>query len=448
MERLVFPKDFVWGTSTASYQIEGATREGGRGECIWDTFARKPGATYAGENGDIACDHYHRYEEDVALMAELGFNSYRFSIAWPRIIPAGRGKVNPEGIAFYRKLCDKLHKRNISTCATIYHWDLPQPLEDEGGWANRSVLDAFEEYVKVCFKELGDVIDMWFTVNEPYCIAYLGYLYGVHAPGHRDLQKAQAAVHHVNMAHGIAVKEYRKTGLKAPIGIVWNLVTDRPATASAADVKAAELSRSLFSEVFVYPCLGKGYPEVITKEFNFNLPVKDGDLETIAQPIDFIGINYYFESPVAADEKAQFKFSHKPFWQESTAMGWPIIPGGFKRQLEWIAGVSKGAFGKAEIPIYITENGYACEDTVTGGRVHDAERIKYLQRHLAVCADVIKMGIPLKGYYVWSLIDNFEWAFGHTKRFGIIHVDFNTLKRTPKDSAYFFRDVIAGFGDW
>jgi len=448
MEKLVFPNDFVWGTATASYQVEGAAHEGGRGECIWDTFSRKPGAVYAGENGNVACDQYHRYKEDVALMSELGFNSYRFSIAWPRIIPEGKGKVNPEGIAYYRKLCEELHSKGITACATLYHWDLPQALEDSGGWPDRSILGAFEEYVKVCFKELGDLIDMWITINEPLCVAYLGHLDGVHAPGHRDLQKALAAAHHVNMAHGIAVREYRKTGLKAPIGITWNPSTPRPATNSDADKKAAEIARAVNTEIFMFPCLGKGYPKLLAQETNYTIPIKDGDIEIIAQPIDFIGVNYYHEFPIAADENAPFKFSIKPFWQETTAMGWSITPGGFERQLEWIAEISKGAFGKAEIPIYITENGCAYDDTVTAdGRIHDRERIKYLYQHLAACANVIKKGVPLKGYYVWSLLDNFEWSFGYTRRFGIIHVDFKTMKRTPKDSAYFFRDTIAGYGE-
>jgi len=449
MDKYVFPKDFIWGSATAAYQVEGATREGGRGEGIWDAFARKPGAVYNGENGDIACDQYHLYAQDAELMTQIGFNSYRFSIAWPRIIPGGRGKVNPEGIAFYRKLCDELHKRGISTCVTLYHWDLPQPLEEEGGWANRSVLDAFEEYVKVCYKELGDIVDMWITINEPYCIAYLGHLFGVHAPGHCDMQKALAAVHHVNMAHGIAVREYRKTGLKAPIGITWNMDTPRPATANEADIKAAEIARAINTEVFVFPALGKGYPELVTKELNLALPIKDGDLQTIAQPIDFIGVNYYFENPVAADKTVPHKYSTKPFWQDTTAMGWPIVPCGLERQLEWITAVSKGAFGKAQIPIYITENGCAYEDEVTADdRIHDKKRIEYLQQHLAACANAMKKGVPLKGYYVWSLMDNFEWAYGYSKRFGVIHVDFQTQKRTFKDSAYFFRDVIAGFGEW
>jgi beta-glucosidase len=448
MEKLIFPKDFLWGTSTAAYQVEGAVYEGGRGESIWDTFSRKPGAVYAGENGNVACDQYHRYAEDVSLMAELGFNSYRFSIAWSRIMPEGRGKVNQEGIAYYRRLCEELRKHNIHTCATIYHWDLPQKLEDEGGWTNRAVVDAFEEYAKVCYKELGDLIDMWITINEPFCIAYLGHLFGVHAPGYRDQQKALTAAHHVNLAHGVAVREYRKTGLKAPIGITWNPDTPRPATLNKADMEAALRARAFSTEIFIFPCLGKGYPQIITSNPVYKIPVKDGDLEIIAQPFDFIGINYYFESPMAFDENSQIKSESRPSWQETTHMGWPITPAGLERQLLWIAEISKGAFGKSEIPIYITENGCAYEDVVSAdGRIHDKERIKYLQQHLAVCADVIKKGVPLKGYYVWSLLDNFEWAYGYTKRFGVIHVDFMTLKRTPKDSAYFLRDTIAGYGD-
>jgi len=449
MERLVFPKDFLWGTATAAYQVEGAAHEGGRGESIWDTFCRKPGAVYAGENGDTACDHYHRYAEDIALMAELGFKSYRFSIAWPRIIPTGRGKINPEGVAFYRRLCEELHKHDMSACATLYHWDLPQPLEDAGGWPDRSIVDAFEEYAGVCFKELGDLVDMWFTINEPLCVANIGYSYGRHAPGIRDPQKALDAVHHLNMAHGIAVKAYRKTGLKAPIGIAWNPVTPRPATLRAADKKAAETARAIETEIFMFPCLGKGYPELVTKELKLVFPVKNGDMETIAQPIDFIGFNYYSENPVAADAKAQYKYSIRPSWQNCSDMPWPTVPGGLERMLVWIAEISKGAFGKNEIPIYITENGYARKDEIENdGRVHDRERIEYIKQHLSVAADLVKKGIPLKGYYMWSFMDNFEWLWGYTKRFGIVHIDYFTQKRTPKDSAYFMRDVIAGFGEW
>ncbi len=454
MEKLIFPEDFVWGTATASYQVEGATREGGRSESIWDTFPRKPGAVYAGENGDIGSDQYHRYAEDAALMAKLGLKSYRFSIAWTRILPGGSGKINPEGVAYYRRLCEELHKYDITACATLYHWDLPQVLQDKGGWTNRSVLSAFEEYVKACYETLGDLVDTWITINEPYCIAYLGHLYGNHAPGMRDLEKALAVVHHVNMAHGIAVREYRKTNLKAPIGITWNLDTPRPATLKPEDKKAADIARAIHTEVFLFPCLGKSYPELVTKELGLAFPIENGDMETIAQPIDFIGVNYYFENAVTFDENALFKFSVEPSWQEKTVMGWHIVPAGLERQLEWIAEISRAVkFSdgscKNELPIYITENGFAREDIVTSDdRVHDKERIEYLQKHFTVCADAIKKGIPLKGYYLWSLVDNFEWAFGYTRRFGIIHVDFVTLKRTLKDSAFFMRDVIAGFGEW
>jgi len=382
----------------------------------------------------------------------LGFKSYRFSIAWPRIIPEGRGKINPEGIAYYRSLCEELHKYGIHTCVTLYHWDLPQILEDKGGWTNRSIVNAFEEYVKVCYKELGDLVDMWITINEPFCAAYLGYLYGVHAPGIRDQKKALAAAHHLNMAHGAAVKEYRKTGLKAPIGITWNPNTPRPATLSEADKHAADLSRAFSTEIFMFPCLGKGYPELLKGKVLDAIPMEAGDIDTIAQPIDFIGVNFYMESPEAVNEAAEesnpLNFNSKPSWQDTTDMNWPITPGGLERQLLWITEISKGAFGKSEIPIYITENGSAYDDTVTNGRIHDKGRIEYFKQHLAVCADVIKRGVPLKGYYVWSLLDNFEWAWGYTKRFGIIHVDFKTMKRTPKDSAYFMRDTIAGFGEW
>jgi beta-glucosidase len=449
MQRIVFPKDFVWGTATASYQVEGAGHEGGRGECIWDTFARRPGAVYAGENGEVACDQYHRYAEDIALMAALGFKSYRFSIAWPRIIPAGTGAVNPEGTAYYRRLCEELHKYGMTACATIYHWDLPQPLEDAGGWAERPIVAAFEEYAQVCFRELGDVVDQWITFNEPYCIAWLGYRYGMHAPGHRDLQKALNAVHHVNLAHGTAVKAYRKTGLTAPIGITWNPSTPRPATATDADRNAVKIARAIETEVFVFPCLGKGYPQTVTKDLGCIFPVQSGDMETIAQPIDFLGINYYNEPAVAASAEAQFKYAYQPFWQETSDIGWPVVPGGLARQLAWITEVSKGAFGKLQLPLYITENGYARNDEIErDGRIHDRERIQYIRQHLAICADLIQAGLPLKGYYAWSFLDNFEWASGYTKRFGIVHVDYATQKRTPKDSAYFFRDAIAGYGEW
>jgi beta-glucosidase len=442
MSRLEFPEDFLWGTATASYQVEGAVNDDRRSECIWDVFARIPGAVYGGESGAVACDHYHRYKEDVALMAKLGFKSYRFSIAWPRILPAGTGAVNPKGVAFYRNLCTELHKYGIRACATLYHWDLPQVLQDKGGWAERFIVDAFTEYAAVCFTELGDLVDQWITINEPYCIAYLGYHAGRHAPGIQDLNKALRVVHHINLAHGLAVRAYRKTGLRAPIGITWNLSTPRPATGSAADKKAALTARAVESEVFTHPVLGKGYPEIVTQELGLAFPIQNGDLEIISQKIDFIGVNYYTESPVAEDKNARFNYAPQPFWQDASDMGWATVPGGLERQLRWIHSIADG------LPIYITENGYARQDRIEeDGRIHDTERIAYIRRNMEVCACLIKEGIIIKGYYAWSFLDNFEWSYGYAKRFGIVYVDYADQKRVLKDSAYFFRDVIAGYGE-
>ncbi|MDR1215604.1 MAG: beta-glucosidase [Treponema sp.] len=435
-----FPDDFLWGAATAAYQVEGACREGGRCESIWDTFCRVPGATFAGENGDVACDQYHRYKEDAALIAKLGFKSYRFSISWCRILLGGTGAVNPEGVAYYRNLCAELHKYGVQACATLYHWDLPQVLQDKGGWAERFIVDAFVEYAKVCFKELGDCVDQWITMNEPLCITFIGYMEGRHAPGVRDPAQCMRAVHHVLLAHAKAVQAYRATGLKAPIGIALNINTPRPATKDPADIAAAQLARSCGAELFVFPLLGKGYPSVLAEK-GWKMPIESGDMEAIAEKIDFIGLNYYFENAVSADKDNPMGYSDTPFWQKCTDMGWPIVPNGLYRQIKW---VNDAACGK--IPIYITENGEAVADVVASDdRIHDQERIDYLKKHLAVCSQLIEDGVPLKGYFVWSLLDNFEWACGYTKRFGIVYVDYNTQKRTLKDSAYFLRDMIAGY---
>jgi beta-glucosidase len=442
MHKLEFPEDFLWGTATASYQVEGATHEGGRSGSIWDTFCRIPGAVYAGENGDIACDQYHRYKEDVALMAKLGFKSYRFSIAWPRILPNGTGAVNKEGIAYYRNLCAELHAHGIQACATLYHWDLPQVLHDKGGWAKRFIVDAFVEYARVCFVELGDCVDQWITINEPLCVTFLGYLSGAHAPGVKDPAQMADAVHYILLAHGMAVREYRKTGLKAPIGITLNINTPRPATKSEADIEAARRALAFESELFLFPLTGRGYPEIVFQSGG-KLPVEPGDLDIIAEKMDFIGLNYYFENAVVWDENVTHKYSIAPFWQEHTDTGWPVVPSGLYRQIAWVSEITGG-----NLPIYITENGYANPDTVgADGRVHDKKRIDYLKDHLSVCSTLIKEGIKLNGYFVWSFLDNFEWSWGYLKRFGIVHVDYKTQKRTLKDSAYFFRDVIAGFGE-
>lgn len=445
MGLLAFPKDFIWGAATASFQVEGAARDDGRSESIWDRFCRTPGKVYAGDNGDVSCDQYHRFNEDVALMKALGIRSYRFSIAWPRILPQGTGELNQRGIAYYRALLEALRAADIKPMVTLYHWDLPQVLQDQGGWAQRSTALAFQEFARVCFSAFGDLVDTWATVNEPWCSAYLGYLQGIHAPGITDPSQAYRAVHHLNLAHGFAVQAFRELGGRGSIGIVWNLVTPRPATQNPEDIRAAERVIDHDTRVFTGPVLGKGYPS-LPQELGIRFPVEAGDMELISQPIDFIGLNYYSERPVSAGTTEFLGVQEAPFWQKTTDMGWPVVPQGLLRQLRWIASEAPG------IPLYITENGSAEADTpelLPDGslRVRDMGRIEYLRSHFQVCAEAIKEGIPLKGYYAWSLIDNFEWSFGYSKRFGIIYCDFQTLKRIPKDSYYFYRDVIAGYGE-
>ncbi len=428
-----FPKDFEWGAATASYQVEGAAFEDGRGLCIWDTFSQIPGKVYAGENGNVAVDQYHRYPEDIALMKQLGIKSYRFSIAWPRIIPTGRGEVNPKGVAYYKKLIQALLEAEIEPVPTLYHWDLPQVLQDEGGWTVRSTAEAFADFAEVCFREFGTYVKKWITLNEPFCAAFLGYLYGVHAPGIQNKQQSCEAVHHLNLGHGLAVQKFRTMKIKGYIGITWNLMTPEAASQNPEDLMAQAHATALQSEVFTDPVLGKGYPLDSLAHEGVALPQGfEEDLKTISLPIDFIGLNYYTESIIGAKNEL-------PKWEPVTEMGWPIVPEGLLRQLRWINNKTEG-----NIPFYITENGMANPDTLNpkDKRVHDPERIDYLQKHLKICAQAIEEGIPLKGYFLWSLLDNYEWAHGYTKRFGIIYCDYSTLERTPKDSFYYYRDVI------
>ncbi len=448
MKEQTFPQDFLWGTATASYQVEGAAWADGRGESIWDRFARTPGKVFAGENGDVSVDQYHRYGEDIELMKAAGLQAYRFSIAWPRIIPNGTGEVNPKGIDYYRRLAQALLDAGIRPVATLYHWDLPQILQDRGGWAERSTAEAFAAYAKVCFEKLGDLIQEWITLNEPWCSAYHGYSSGQHAPGIVDEDQATRAVHHLNLAHGLAVRAFREGGHPGRIGITWNLATPRPATKRKEDLKAAKLAADRDSRMFTGPVSGKGYPQEYLETAGLQVPVQEGDLELISQGIDFVGLNYYFETPVVWDESSRFKYRAVPSYQTVTAMGWPIVPDGLYRLLRWLSEEMPG------VPIYITENGCAREDAVEidppaeqpgGKRVHDPERIEYLKQHFGAAAKAIADGVPLKGYYLWSFIDNFEWAFGYSKRFGVIYCDYATLERIPKDSYYYLREVIAGY---
>lgn len=442
MKKHSFPEDFVWGTATASYQVEGATEEDGRCPSIWDTFARTPGKVYMNENGSVACDQYHRYKEDILLMKKLGFKSYRFSIAWPRIFPYEGAPINKKGIEYYRNLCSFLHENGMTACATLYHWDLPQYLQDKGGWTERSITDTFIEYAKACFENLGDLVDMWITFNEPYCISYLGYFDGVQAPGHKSLDETLKAIHYVNLAHGKTVKLYRTMSLSAPIGITWNLETPRPCDSQESSKYAAEIIASVKSEVFTDPVLFGKYPSLLSKELGFEFPIEADDMEIISEKIDFIGINYYSEKTVSYDKNEVFHVKEENDWHDTNNMGWPIVPDGLERLIKW---VNKKA---PMLDIYITENGFPSPDTVEEGRIHDKGRIDYFRKHLETVENLISEGIPLKGYYAWSFIDNYEWNYGYSKRFGIVYCDYNTLERIPKDSAYFLRDVIAGYCYW
>ncbi|MGN1164365.1 MAG: GH1 family beta-glucosidase [Candidatus Ornithospirochaeta sp.] len=442
MAKKPLPEDFLIGSATAAYQVEGAGTEDGRTECIWDEFSRIPGKVWCGENGSVAADQYHRMKEDVALMASLGLKAYRFSVSWTRVLPNGGRIVNEKGVEYYRNLCLELHKYGIKACCTLYHWDLPVEMERKGGWAERSTAYDFQYFAEVMFRELGDLVDMWFTINEPFCICLLGYLTGVHAPGVTDSAAFARSVHYTNLAHGLAVESYRKTGLKAPIGIVWNPIMPRSATDRKEDKEAALASRAINSEIYIGPVVGKGYPRIATEDFGLQFPIEEGDMETISTPIDFYGINYYNERVVAYDKNAPFHFSEKENWEEvTTGMGWPIVEKGLNRILKWLDEYT------GHLPVYITENGSAEDDRMAeDGRIHDRKRIEYISKHLGAVADAISEGIDVRGYFYWSFIDNYEWSNGYTKRFGMVWCDYMTLKRIPKDSAYYIRDVAAGYG--
>ena len=443
------PDDFIIGTATASYQVEGAGDEDGRTPCIWDDFAKVPGAVHEQQDGKVAADQYHRYKEDIKLMSELGFGYYRFSISWSRVLPNGGTEVNPKGIEYYKNLCKELHARGMKACCTIYHWDMPVEVQAQGGWADRETAYRLTDLAKVLFRELGDLVDMWITINEAMCITFLGYLTGFHAPGIKDLQQFIDSVHHVNLAHGLIMQEYRRTGLKAPMGITHNLEYPRPATRNQKDRLAAEHHTDLRSGLFMSPIFRRCYPDYVVNELGWKFPVKDGDMDLISQPLDFLGINYYSEHVVMWSDTEPFNLTHAPRWEETTSgIGWNITPHGLVRLLKWTS-----SYTGSKLPLYITENGAACDDKPeknprTGEeRVHDTQRVQYLSDHLNMCAEAIRQGVNLKGYFCWSFIDNYEWTFGYSMRFGIVYCDYATQKRIPKDSAYFLRDVMAGYGN-
>ncbi|BDI23695.1 GH1 family beta-glucosidase [Herbiconiux sp. L3-i23] len=449
--RTELPASFVIGTATASYQIEGATTEDGRGASIWDTLALRPGAIADGSTGDVADDHYHRVGEDVALMADLGVDAYRFSIAWPRIQATGTGAPNQKGLDFYRRLAETLRESGITPWATLYHWDLPQTLEEQGGWLNRDTAYRFAEYSALTVEALGDVVDHWITLNEPWCSSFLGYASGVHAPGRQEGVLAAHAAHHLLLGHGLALPEIRRAAPEATVGTTLNLYSIRAATDSADDVDAARRIDGLGNRFFLDPVLRGSYPADVLDDLGdgewFAENATPADLELISAPIDFMGINFYSRHTLRAgtprDEASAYPGSEFVEFVDTgaakTLMGWEIHPDGLVDVVEMVHDIAP------ELPIYITENGSAYADIVSeDGSVDDLERTDYLQKHLAACADAVERGLPLQGYFVWSLMDNWEWAWGYSRRFGIVHVDYDTQVRTPKTSAKWLAGYLGG----
>ena len=435
------PLGFRYGAATAAIQIEGAAGADGRGESIWDRFTRTPGKVANGDRTDVACDHYNRWYQDVCLMAALGLESYRFSIAWPRVIPDGRGAVNAAGLDFYRRLAEQLRAHEIEPLATLYHWDLPQALQEEGGWAERDTAKRFAEYALVVVEALGDVVSDWITVNEPWVVAFAGHAYGTKAPGLSDWETALRAAHHVNLAHGLGLEALRETLPGARVGPSLNLEPVHPATDSEADVAAAMRWDGHLNRWFADAYLRGSYPvdmlELYEREVGPLDFIRDGDLTVISQPADFLGLNYYRPAVVRASGESPIGVEVVAPEPPTTDMGWAVRPEGL---IEILARL-RDEYGNP--PILVTENGASYDDPpAVNGQVSDPERLAYLRTHIRAVHEARRKGIDVRGYYVWSLLDNFEWEHGYRRRFGIVHVDFETQKRTPKASARWYRDHI------
>ncbi|MFF8700164.1 GH1 family beta-glucosidase [Streptomyces albidoflavus] len=436
------PAGFTWGVATAAYQIEGAVAEDGRAPSIWDTFSHTPGKVAGGDTGDVACDHYHRWPEDLALMKRLGVDSYRLSIAWPRVHPQGDGPVNEAGLAFYDRLVDALLEAGITPNVTLYHWDLPQALQDRGGWPARETAEHFAAYASTAAERLGDRVSRWATLNEPLCSAWIGHLEGTMAPGLRDIDAAVKASYHLLLGHGLAAQAVRAASPHAKIGIVNNLSTVYAATDSEADQAAARRMDGHTNRWWLDPVHGRGFPADMREVYGVDLPERPGDLDTIAQRLDWIGLNYYFPAVVADDPDAPHPHIRTVRREgvPRTGMDWEIEAGGLEELLLRLT----REYGAQSI--YVTENGSAFPDTVApDGSVHDPERTAYLQDHLAACARAARAGAPVDGYYAWSLLDNFEWAYGYDKRFGLVHVDYPTQRRTMKTSGHTYARLIEEF---
>ncbi|HWA76781.1 MAG TPA: GH1 family beta-glucosidase [Polyangiaceae bacterium] len=434
LSRASFGPGFRFGVATSSYQIEGAVNEDGRGPSIWDRFSHTPGKTKFGHHGDVACDHYHRLKEDVALLDWLGVDAYRFSIAWPRVLPNGRGSVNARGLDFYERLVDALLERGIEPCATLYHWDLPDALP--GGWLARDTVHAFAEFAAAAAERLGDRVAMWFTHNEPWCQAFLGYQTGLFAPGHRDLGEALTCAHHLLVSHGLATQALR-AHVKRPVGIAINLIPAYPATESEADARATARYDGYFNRWFIEPLLGRGYPKDMVELYGAAMPkFPASDVALMGEPIDVLGINYYERAIIAEGDEPPLRVAHVRREGMPRTADREIYPLGLSdtlRRLHQEYGFKK---------LVVTENGAAFPDEFSSdGRVHDVERVAFFRAHLQQMLKARGEGIPVDAYFAWSLMDNFEWSEGYTLRYGLVHVDFETQVRKPKDSAEFLRSL-------
>ncbi|HEU4748679.1 MAG TPA: GH1 family beta-glucosidase [Gemmatimonadaceae bacterium] len=442
-----FPDDFLWGTATSAYQIEGSPTADGAGRSIWHRFSHTPAKTFRDQTGDIACDHYRRYKDDVAIMSELGVNAYRFSIAWGRVLPNGTGKVNGQGLDFYSRLVDELLEVGIKPNATLYHWDLPEALDDRGGWLNRDIAEWFAEYAGAAWDALGDRVEMWFTLNEPWVVTDGGYLHGVLAPGHANPFETVIAAHNLLRAHGTAVQRFRSSeaAKKGRIGIAINLEPKYPASQSPEDLEATRRADAYMNRQYLDPIFRGNYPEELREIFGEAWPDwSDDDMRLIKQPIDFLGVNYYTRSIAGySPEPRPLQAKGVPQPQSiTTETDWEVYPAALTKILLWV----KERYGSP--PIYITENGAAFYDPpqAIDGKVEDPLRVEYFRQHLRAAHDAMKQGVDLRGYFAWALLDNYEWALGYSKRFGIVHVDYETQQRTIKSSGRYYASVIASSG--
>ena len=436
------PGGFLWGAASSAYQVEGATRADGRGESIWDRFSATPGKVANGDSGEIACDHYHRHREDVALIRQLGLQAYRFSISWPRILPQGTGQVNTAGLDFYDRLVDELLLAGIRPFATLYHWDLPQALQDRwAGWIGRDTPAAFAEYADVVSRRLGDRVKDWITINEPWCAAWLGYIEGIHAPGLTDIASGMQAAHHLLLGHGRAVSVVRNNCSGARVGISLNLYPFYPDTASPADRDAVEYADGTQNRWFLDAIYRGRYPDDVVERLEDRAPrVYDGDMGEIRVPLDLLGVNYYTRTILKGGPNGRAGGGDEVRVEgvERTALGWEVYPQGLYEVL------TRVHTEYAPAAIFVTENGAAFDDVVAAdGTVHDSRRVDFLRAHFAQARRAIAAGVPLRGYFVWSLMDNFEWAEGYSKRFGLIYVDYRTQERIVKDSGHWYASVIA-----